>query len=584
VVSLPEHRSDAWPAAEDRRLVDALEALAQGDHKRIHRLVQRANDLLPPGQGPLAFAQIGDLRSDLFALVERITYRYLPLRDLQALKNAARDLGPGTIALLDLEELVGELAPEGRLAELELRPFLECVGDLRAGVGAARIKEAVLAARCDFERPGLKGTESLVETVLRLNDGAGEEHDAGCPVCSIEQGSPLLLRFLAELAGRMTAGDDRARLCAALRAGVYQLYPRERWKAVLAALEPRFDTDGKESCASVRRVLQVRLREISSRDRSAALYEPDAALYIWPEGEGLCNPVHSPPPKQNAYTRDELSERGNSMFGTWLELVRSLGDHSESRIEFLLPWSLLDFPVEKWLLRAADDFPEPLGWKHLVVLRSLERAERNSSGYRDSWKQRWRAGHSGDEQGADGHAPDEHCRNGNPGGKPDGRAKADVHRIWQRMAWMAVPETGPPDEWNPPEGPDVIWVGGKESEMRRWLLANGRHAGLVLGFSFQSMASTASLRAVHRQVLTAVYEGLPVMLWCRDGADAGKLARLLAEDPALRFEGIPAALRDWRYGAEEDDPEDVRDRISLLWDDPDCILAEGTLLTGPATG
>ncbi|MCS7483285.1 hypothetical protein ACFFQW_47580 [Umezawaea endophytica] len=57
------------------------------------------------------------------------------------------------------------------------------------------------------------------------------------------------------------------------------------------------------------------------------------------------------------------------------------------RVEFLLPYDLLNLPVDQWKLETDSGLPQALGLRYQVVLRSLDRAR--TYRWHRGWKERW---------------------------------------------------------------------------------------------------------------------------------------------------------------------------------------------------
>jgi hypothetical protein len=184
-------------------------------------------------------------------------------------------------------------------------------------------------------------------------------------------------------------------------------------------------------------------------------------------------------------------------------------------IEFILPWELLNTPVDWWLKETQSSRPIPLTMDYPVVVRSLERLR----------TRRW-------------------------------------HRGW-RARWAHMPEHPPATQvyWSRPAGEDYQTL--LETELK----SDHRIALLVLsepphiGGAGQGEAE-AALRA-----------GLPVIIWHRLDCTERDFIDGVSELIGAGLAQLPERARELRRQALRVDPR-MRDQhigrhLTVLWDDPE---------------
>ncbi|GAA1027126.1 hypothetical protein GCM10009557_07240 [Virgisporangium ochraceum] len=206
-------------------------------------------------------------------------------------------------------------------------------------------------------------------------------------------------------------------------------------------------------------------------------------------------------------------------------------------VEFLLPWSLLDHPVEGWTVGAPTG--SPVGWLHPVVVRSSDRLSDLETLARPSWHQRWAI--------ATGGGTSRPAANWIVRGQPaDGSADPEV--IVEPADWRQL----------------------LAQLLRRKTLAC---VGLMYPYEAHLPASVSALQAT-------VKAGIPVVLWSRNGRYVDTLRALVRTACADgRLTDLPAAVHDLRLEAAEDEPDD--NPVALLWDDPDRLPEHPSPLTAP---
>ncbi|MFI8356555.1 VMAP-C domain-containing protein [Streptomyces cyaneofuscatus] len=455
-------------------------------------------------------------RSRLTALVSAMDRHQDRGAALRALADTMRLLRPDEAAMLHLDEVVDELAPVGRLPAPRMRAIVAQLDSMRTALPLPSAGEALRRALLPGEPSGLRGSETVTEMVIRL----GDARECTAPGTDASAHPPLVLRFLAELAGELPEREQAVlRHHVSLAAGELGLPAREE-----ADLARR---GGRPADQGGRRVLQIRLRETTpGRQR----YAVDAALFDWTEA-GLSRPRKRE--AQRPFTLGELKQFGRTCLADWSDLAARLDDADRVRVEFLLPWSLLGHPVERWL---TDGHTYLLGHKYPVVIRSLDRMERAS--WRRDWVRRWQALH--------------HPATGQ---RSDG------------VAWLAL-DAAPAGRLDG----EVLRLRGRDGEVRAWLDAHPGATSFGLAFAYDPQSPKRALA-----LQEAVCEGVPLIVWRRDDGDPAELARRLGAISAAEFSELPDHLRLWRRAAARDDSADMHNHLTLLWDDPDCVRREGAL-------
>ncbi|WP_239313410.1 hypothetical protein [Frankia sp. Cj3] len=193
------------------------------------------------------------------------------------------------------------------------------------------------------------------------------------------------------------------------------------------------------------------------------------------------------------------------------------GHASVVAIEFIVPFALLNVPVDWWQREAASGVPKPLALDYPVVLRSLERLRRPD--WHRMWHRRWHQLHHG------------------PG-------RAGVY-------------------WSRPDGSDHLL------RLETTLASDERLVALVLSEPPEATGGTGMGEA-----LMALRAGLPVVLWHRSrrlGSEHEDTLRLLVDDGDMS--DLPGRVRRLRIDAllepaGEAGVRHVGRNLAFLWDDP----------------
>lgn len=473
------------------------------------------------GNSPFVVPYHADARSQVAALVHAMDRHQDPGAVLRALSDALHLLRGDEAATVRLDRIVDELAPAGRLPGPRLRAVVAQLDAMKDPVPLTFAGEALRRALLPEEPSGLRGSETVAEMVKRLNDA----RDFTTDTAESATHAPLVLRFLSELAGTLSE-TEQLLLRSQIGLAVSELGLPAGVGAELSGRGRRLVPPDE------RRVLQIRLRETVPGKQK---YTVDAALFDW-TATGLCRPRKRE--TQRPFSASELKDFGRTCLDDWSDLVMSFDEADWVRVEFLLPWSLLGHPVEHWL---TDGHEYLLGHKYPVVVRSLDRLERPS--WRRDWTRRWKAlQHAAMWPSCDG------------------------------IAWLALDTTSQSELAG-----EVLHVRGRDGEVRAWLDERPQATALGLGLAF-AYDPQSPKRALCLQ--EAVCEGVPLIVWRRDGGDPVELARRASEVVAAQFSELPDHMRRWRRTAARDNTEDMHNHLTLLWDDPECVRQE-TVLTAP---
>ncbi|WIM97897.1 hypothetical protein ACTOB_001454 [Actinoplanes oblitus] len=189
-------------------------------------------------------------------------------------------------------------------------------------------------------------------------------------------------------------------------------------------------------------------------------------------------------------------------------------------IEFVLPWELLNTPVEAWRKELASRSPTPLAMDYPVVVRSLERLQTRE----------W-------------------------------------HRLW-RSRWRLLTD-------NPRQPHPIHFAEPDQTDLRLEAMLK-RDAGIVAMVLHQPPTPSSLGES---QALAALRAGLPILIWHRSqAADSGlrsAVAALLgggASGPS-ELAQLPVRMARLRQRAWSEDAgrreQHVGHGIAVLWDDPD---------------
>ncbi|WP_410597914.1 effector-associated domain 2-containing protein [Amycolatopsis sp. lyj-23] len=196
---------------------------------------------------------------------------------------------------------------------------------------------------------------------------------------------------------------------------------------------------------------------------------------------------------------------------TTLAVGETDAEDSSIVLEFILPWEMLNTPVESW---RRDSTAVPLGIDYPVVLRSLDRM-RAAPRYHDAWRRRWQA-----------------LVNRN----------APVRPYWSHAV-----------------------ADGYETERLAFELLHSDTVSLVLSEPPGARGGTA-----WREAAAAFRAGLPVIIWDREDCAApgfrDAVSYLVEGEPTELPDRVARLKRDALIAADRQ-PYAGR-TLAILWDDP----------------
>lgn len=192
------------------------------------------------------------------------------------------------------------------------------------------------------------------------------------------------------------------------------------------------------------------------------------------------------------------------------------------RLEFVLPRELLNLPIDQWPGHVEGEPPQPLGLRHQIVVRSLDRMR--TKHWHRPWRKRW-------------------------------------EDLWTRS-------------WRTPGS--LVWADARDPvELRRLDATLATHDQVVMALAHRPPERPA---AWGDEVTIGLRAGMPVMLWLREDRFADGFETVV--DTLLDAGGdLPESARLLRSKAfSADRPEThVGSHVTLLWDDPNRLIE----LSGP---
>jgi hypothetical protein len=185
------------------------------------------------------------------------------------------------------------------------------------------------------------------------------------------------------------------------------------------------------------------------------------------------------------------------------------------RLEFLLPYALLNLPVDQWDRESGKIVPGQLGLHYQVAVRSLDRARS------PRWHREWR-------------------------------------RRWELVKRMATGSGACDEHW--------LWSDGTKPRQLVALDAKLAARREVVSLVLHSVPEGDK----PSEVMIGVSTGLPVMIWHR--GDSGRAAfetqiKAMRDDLTELVEAFRLLRCQAKQAARPD--SHVGSRVSLLWDDPD---------------
>ncbi|WP_225846519.1 hypothetical protein [Streptomyces sp. HPF1205] len=530
----PPAAASPWPPGAAGLLADLLgrfPALARPAARTdlLERMDAAAAPYPEPGGAarfPLDVPYHDRARDHLAAIVRAVETRPDPVAALDALAKALREAYPDDRALAWVELTVCALNGVSPLPSGEAVELVRALYGVPELPGPERLVHHVPAGVRGTG--GLTGRETLPQILLRLSDRRRAPGRGPRP----EDGEPLL-RFLHAVAHDRTLPGDRRRL--------------DPLRDLLTALGP----PPRRAAVGGRLIVQIRVEPVDAPHVADEQYQMWAAYYRLPAEDGPLEHVRSLEPTA-PFPRSALADVGSARMTGWRELAREVrAAEGKVRVEFLLPATLLGHRAELW---SAGPSQTPLGRHHPVVVRSLERY---SDHWLDQgpWRRRWDhlcqdPPEYGDGNGEDGLAGrDGEAREAGAGGA--GSTGGTGGDPLDRIAW-------PPLD----EGPVPALI--------RWLAQRPELACLGLSEPYDRL--TARNKAAVSDAL--FMEGVPAMVWRRDRGDPAELLDALRDHSPKRLRDLPETVHHCRRQGRTAGEADVRNNITLLWDDPYCVDAD----------
>ena len=446
-------------------------------------------------------------RSDPIDHIYSIAYACKRFKDpglaVSALAIAMRELRGETAALIRLEDCADSINGLTALSVERLNSVLLVISTFSDELRDIDFFGLVHGVVVDGEGLPLRGTEHLPDIVRRLN----------CARATVAVEIPLVLRFLYSLT--ISVGENAGSRLASEIEGIadeLNLSINEIRKSSLPL--SRNNTND--------RVLRVRLEEISAP--GSQRYSIDAAVFDVSQGRRKRITSWQCVAGCQGHDIRDASNR-------FLEIVKYLGSAigiGKGTVEFLLPWSLLGHPVERW---GCDDDGHPIGYRFPVVLRSLDRQRKEL--FYQPWLERWEMLY----------------------GKDSGRSIGD------RIGWLHHKDGVVPRNAN--NAGRIIHLTGRH-DLTKWLAEarNDSTVGLGLTFSFKH-DNPIYLTGIK----DAVREGIPLLVWCRENGDVNQLERLLGK---VKIRELGDEVRRWRCLTADNVAStcDARYHLVILLDDP----------------
>ena len=471
-----------------RQIGAVVEALFEFPGLRDERLRSLYIDLLAKRNGAaLDLERYIDARRDLWSLARWCARVFGGFRELL---EVLEDFHPASVEVYALTERLARVAPAPLLTYAERASLEAMVGEVsrRAVIESAETSAALRDVPADRS----SGQSSMLGWLEDSVTSAGV--------------TPPIVEFAAVLA------DSQA---PELRAGLLDWV--ETVSLRLGTPSPAVATVLPTVGASVSYLI-VRVAE--------DYYTPGRySLTAWSQRQGQLMQVIQA--RDGDLPLDQVEPAVARLFKTAMATIPGGGD--DLVIEFVLPESLLNLPVDQWRTGPEAD-ARPVGIYYPVVVRSLE--------HRPDPSLRWRWA--------------EHL--------PPLRGDAQVGS--QDDAGVA------------PRAIVRVPSGDLVSRRRDWVeelrsIADG-------AVPFLDNADPPHLRA-------AVRAGVPVLLWSREPGSRPADARLLRTLGEGSLRDLPAKVMNLRREAAVSEASDhVGRHVTLLWDDPTRPVETGTLFTMPS--
>lgn len=452
-----------------------------------------------------------------------------PAGALRALVQVLEFLRPHTAAFSWLNCCVSGVLEQGVVSPAQTLELWNLLRDFDPLPDVVTVQRLVYSCCSPTEFTPVREGDGLADALRRLN------------LARVGPGTtPLMLRFLDALADHH-GGAQGAALSALVR--------DNRRELGLVPSASRGNGSVRSPLEGQSMVLQILLEEGSAEGLA------DDRCYTWEallfEASGQEWDLVTKYATTDPVTLEDLRRHRGSPLSMWRDLAAASACAEDFRVEFLLPWSLLDHAAELWPI---DEEQYPLGLHCPVVLRSLDRLK--TPQWHRAWRTKWRSlQHTVDSA--------------------EPVAASDL------LGWFAPPRARTPLDAE--IAGQTLRVGGSGGQVRKWLDHRSTIAGLALAVPYTYRAGLQDL--VHLAVKEAVREGIPVIIWRRDGGSVEELQSFVRELPARRLPELAGHVYRRRRAADEYDAGDMGNHISLLWDDPNTGgWSMGEALRAPVRG
>jgi hypothetical protein len=509
-----------WTAAFTRELAESLVACPSMDDLQFRiQFLRRVGELLRR-PGPFQVENNNEPRRHAYAMAYACKEDKDQGEAVTALAIAMGDLQPDPGALARLEHCDDALKGLTALSTDQLAPILDLIDGLPGKWDNADFRELARQAASHEVLPlslkvlPLWGTKDLPGIVRRLNRAR----------LNMSAGAPWVLRFIALLANSLE-GDDRSQL-------------ETKVEHIAGELGLSRDEILAESSDSAPRTLEERLLQIHVENESplgsTPRYTIKAAIFNLLPKRKLIAWLHF----GKEGPAEDIDDAGR-------RFLRRISGESDiigvTMVEFLLPWSLLDHPVERWAL---DENGYSIAYQFPVVVRSLDRRHHKFS-YAD-WVKRWKILVSDGDKS-----------------------------VGERIGWLNCGSADMSAHAGS-EGRIIQLTGGHD--VVRWLKRSENSLTAALGLAFPYRPSDS---VCLNGVKDAIYQGIPLIVWCRENSDVDKLKRLLE---SVKLCDLQEAVHTWRCLTADGDasPHDALQDVVLLLDDPtDVINPDESRYTAP---
>jgi hypothetical protein len=240
---------------------------------------------------------------------------------------------------------------------------------------------------------------------------------------------------------------------------------------------------------------------------------------------------------EGAWVKDELREQSENLLDLLTPLTIALSDVPAH--EFYLPLSLLGTKVDEWETGGAPGQRRPLGTYCPVVVRLTGRRDLGLAFNR--WRDKWE--------------------------------QLMSHAATESVAWIHGPDCC---AVHPEAANEFDWGGLDHNRLIARFAERDDLVCVALAFPYGSddTETPAGIRA-------ALNDGMPALLWSRNGADIAPLRELLAKLSSNgKLHSLPKQAFGLRKKVEGGNGEPLR--FTLVWDDPNRHPEPASVFAAPA--